>query len=149
MSTENGYGLAAILGLRAHENLFVQPDGAWRHGALPAFIRRYPLVLAESEGGSNFTVCLDRAYAGLNTQDGQALFEADGRETPWLEEIKQFLVAFRRGDGGQPGSGPAARRTWTCSKTAPSSTNCWANARPCGASRPSTRPSSAACRRRP
>jgi hypothetical protein len=97
VSTETGVGLAAILGLQAHENLFVQPDGAWRQGAyLPAFIRRYPFVLAESEGDSNFTVCLDRAYAGLNTQDGQALFEADGRETQWLEEIKQFLVAFRQ-----------------------------------------------------
>ena len=111
VSTENGYGLAAIPGLAGARKPLCPAGRRLAPRGLPACVHpALPFVLAESEGDSNFTVCLDRAYAGLNTQDGQALFEADGRETPWLEEIKQFLVAFRQGDGGQPGSGPAARR---------------------------------------
>lgn len=86
------------MGLRDHENLFVQPDGGWARGCyLPAFLRRYPFVLAEAGGdGTRFTVCLDRACPGLNTDRGEALFDAEGRETPWLEEIKRFLLGFRQ-----------------------------------------------------
>lgn len=93
----DGHSLAALVGLRDHENLFVQPSGAWARGAyLPAFFRRYPFVLAEAEGEPTLTVCLDRAYAGLNTDKGEALFDAEGKETPWLEEIKRFLLSFRQ-----------------------------------------------------
>ena len=97
VEAEGGHSLAALVGLRDHENLFVQPDGAWARGAyLPAFFRRYPFVLAEAEGDDTLTVCLDRAYAGLNTEKGEALFDEQGQETPWLEEIKRFLLSFRQ-----------------------------------------------------
>lgn len=97
IETDGGHSLAALVGLRDHENLFVQADGSWARGAyLPAFFRRYPFVLAETEDDPNFTVCLDRAYPGLNPDKGEALFDAEGKETPWLEEIKRFLVAFRQ-----------------------------------------------------
>lgn len=97
VAAADGHSLAALVGLRDHENLFVQPDGGWARGAyLPAFFRRYPFVLAEADGDANFTVCLDRACAGLNADRGEALFDAEGRETPWLEEIKRFLLSFRQ-----------------------------------------------------
>jgi SapC len=97
IAAAEGHSLAAIVGLRDHENLFVQADGSWARGAyLPAFFRRYPFVLAEAEGNPSFTVCLDRAYAGLNNDTGEALFDAEGRETPWLEEIKRFMLNFRQ-----------------------------------------------------
>ncbi|MCE4555481.1 SapC family protein [Pelomonas cellulosilytica] len=93
----DGHSLAALVGLRDHENLFVQPDGHWARGSyLPAFFRRYPFVLAEAEGSDTFTVCLDRASPGLGTDQGQALFDDDGGETPWLEEVKRFLLNFRQ-----------------------------------------------------
>ena len=97
VGAEAGHSLVAIVGLRDHENLFVQPDGNWAAGAyLPAFFRRYPFVLAETEGDPSFTVCLDRAYPGLNPDTGEALFDADGNETPWLEDVKRFLLNFRQ-----------------------------------------------------
>ena len=93
----DGHSLAALVGLRDHENLFVQPDGSWARGAyLPAFFRRYPFVLAEAPGDTTFTVCLDRACPGLGNEQGEALFDAEGKETPWLEEIKRFLLSFRQ-----------------------------------------------------
>ena len=97
IATDTGHSLAALVGLRDHENLFVDGSGEWAAGAyLPAFFRRYPFVLAETDGNPTFTVCLDRACPGLNTDTGQALFDADGKETRWLEEVKQFLVSFRQ-----------------------------------------------------
>lgn len=97
IEADGGHSLAALVGLRDHENLFVQPGGAWAQGAyLPAFFRRYPFVLAEAEGDSTFTVCLDRSCAGLNADKGQALFDDRGLETPWLEQMKRFLLNFRQ-----------------------------------------------------
>jgi hypothetical protein len=96
IEASGGHSLAALVGLRDHENLFVQPDGSWPRGSyLPAFFRRYPFVLAETEGDPLITVCLDRAYSGLNPERGEALFDDQGRETPRLEEIKNFLLSFR------------------------------------------------------
>ena len=89
--------LVSIVGLRDKENLFLDDAGRWEPGTyVPAFIRRYPFVLAEAAGDTTFTVCLDRACPGLGTEQGQALFDAEGRETPWLEEIKRFLLSFRQ-----------------------------------------------------
>lgn len=97
IAAEGGHSLSALVGLRDRENLFVGADGGWARSAyLPAFFRRYPFVLAETEGDPTFTVCLDRAYPGLNTEKGEALFDAEGKETPWLEDIKRFLVNFRQ-----------------------------------------------------
>lgn len=97
IETEGQHALAALVGLRDHENLLVQDDGTWQRGAyVPAFVRRYPFVLAETAGGSEFTVCLDQACPGLNADEGQALFEPDGSESAWLDGVKTFLVGFRQ-----------------------------------------------------
>ena len=37
----------AMLGLRNEENLYVDEKGDWDAGYIPAFVRRYPFVLAE------------------------------------------------------------------------------------------------------
>src|SRR3954471_5557872 len=37
----------AMLGLRARENLFVDAEGRWLGNYIPAFVRRYPFVLAD------------------------------------------------------------------------------------------------------
>jgi hypothetical protein len=97
ISAEGGHCLAALTGLRERENLFVQADGHWAHGSyVPAFLRRYPFVLAETAGDPSLTVCFDHAHPGLNTERGEALFDADGHESPWLQEVMRFLVAIRQ-----------------------------------------------------
>lgn len=96
VQSTDGHALAALMGLRNQENLFVQPDGNWvRNVYQPAFLRRYPFVLGEDEAFSNFTVYLDRAYAGFDTETGDPLFDADGKETKLLEDVKHFLVDYR------------------------------------------------------
>ena len=57
-----GYQPLAVLGLRAGENLFVEPDGNYRPlSYIPAFIRRYPFVFAHGdEEPERLIVCIDR-----------------------------------------------------------------------------------------
>ncbi|MGN6740680.1 SapC family protein [Dyella sp.] len=93
-------GPMALLGLRQNENLFVDADGQWASNTyVPAFIRRYPFILAEKpEGqeGDDFTVFLDEAYEGFNTEQGERLFKEDGADTEMLANAVNFLGEFQQ-----------------------------------------------------
>ncbi|HYW04432.1 MAG TPA: SapC family protein [Gammaproteobacteria bacterium] len=84
-----------LVGLRADENLFVGSDGRWEPVYVPAFVRRYPFVLAEKPEPGDFTVCVDEGYPGLGTGEGEPLFDEQGKETPPLQRALQFLGEFQ------------------------------------------------------
>ncbi|HEX7340404.1 MAG TPA: SapC family protein [Rhodanobacteraceae bacterium] len=92
-------GPLAMLGLNQGENAFVDANGQWEEGVyVPAFVRRYPFVLAEKpEGaeGDDFTVFLDEAYPGFGTEDGERLFNEDGTDTETLKNAVRFLGEFQ------------------------------------------------------
>ena len=89
------YTLAALVGLRNDENLLVDPSGKWdANFYVPAFARRYPFVLAEGDDKSVLTVCVDETYSGLNEDRGEALFDAEGKETEYMKRVLEFLRAF-------------------------------------------------------
>ena len=100
-STTEDAGPIALLGLRQNENLFVDADGQWAPNSyVPAFVRRYPFVLAEKpvekEGDEDFTVFLDEGYEGFNTTEGERLFGEDGSDTQMLSNAVSFLGEFQR-----------------------------------------------------
>lgn len=84
-----------MLGLRARENLFVGDKGEWTGRYIPAFLRRYPFVLAQLPGEA-LGVCIDEAYAGLNDKKGEALFDDKGGDTPFLKNALEFLEQYQR-----------------------------------------------------
>jgi hypothetical protein len=84
-----------MMGLRARENLFVDDDNRWTGKYIPAFVRRYPFVLAELPGQS-MGVCIDEAFAGLNEKEGELLFDAKGANTPFLQNALDFLQQYQR-----------------------------------------------------
>jgi hypothetical protein len=89
------YTLAAMVGLNDQNNLFLDADGAWEADAyIPAFARRYPFVLAEAGDGDDLTVCVDEAFTGWSETEGEALFDADGKESPMLQGAVEFLRQF-------------------------------------------------------
>ena len=93
-------GPMALLGLRENENLFINEQGHWVPNTyIPAFIRRYPFVLAEKPVGAegdDFTVFLDEAYEGFNTTEGEVLFKDDGSESDVLNNAVRFLGEFQQ-----------------------------------------------------
>lgn len=84
-----------MLGLRSRENLFVDDQEAWNARYVPAFVRRYPFVLAEMPGQS-LAVCIDEAYAGLSETEGEPLFDEQGQDTPFLKNALEFLTQYQR-----------------------------------------------------
>lgn len=85
----------AMLGLRSRENLFVDGEERWSASYVPAFVRRYPFVLAQL-GGEQLGVCIDEAYRGFNTKEGEPLFDEQGGNTPFLANAVQFLENYQR-----------------------------------------------------
>jgi len=51
-----------LLGMRNSENVFIGPEGGWNGRYIPAFIRRYPFVLAHPEDQENTTPVLTRLF---------------------------------------------------------------------------------------
>jgi hypothetical protein len=93
-------GPMALLGLRENENLFVDADGHWAPNTyVPAFVRRYPFVLAEkpeAKEGDDFTVFLDEAYEGFDSSEGERLFKEDGTDSALLTNAVTFLGEFQQ-----------------------------------------------------
>lgn len=84
----------ALLGLEPERNEFLDEDGQWLANVyVPAFIRRYPFVLADTDA-ERFSVCFDAAYEGWNESEGEALFDDNGANTPYLDEVVDFLRGF-------------------------------------------------------
>lgn len=84
----------AMLGLREGENLYVDRDSRWLADYVPAFVRRYPFVLAELEA-KQMGVCIDEGYVGLNEHEGEALFDSKGNNTAFLQNALDFLNRYQ------------------------------------------------------
>lgn len=85
---------AVLLGLEDASNLCVDAAGNWTGGYVPAFLRRYPFVFSQAEG--TFTLCVDEAFAGLNTEGrGERLFDVDGNRTQFLQTMLTFVQQYQ------------------------------------------------------
>ncbi|HEV2620563.1 MAG TPA: SapC family protein [Frateuria sp.] len=93
-------GPMALLGLRQNENLLVDENGQWATNIyVPAFVRRYPFILAEKPAGTegdDFTVFLDEAYEGFGSDEGDRLFKEDGSDSEMLTNAVGFLGEFQQ-----------------------------------------------------
>jgi hypothetical protein len=85
----------ALLGLRNEENLFVGEDGTWNATYIPAFVRRYPFVLAGTGEQDQQVVCIDESFEGFSKTEGDPLFEG-GEPTPVLTQALDFLNEYQK-----------------------------------------------------
>ena len=85
----------AMLGLRGGENLFVDSQARWDASYVPAFVRRYPFVLADLPERADMAVCVDEAFDGLNDSEGEPLFDAGGQNTQFLQHALDFLNLYQ------------------------------------------------------
>ncbi|HXE77643.1 MAG TPA: SapC family protein [Rhodanobacter sp.] len=103
-NTVEDAGPIALLGLRQNENLFIDADGQWEPNVyMPAFVRRYPFVLAEKPANADgspqtedLTVFLDDKYEGFGHTEGDRLFNEDGSDSELLANAVKFLGEFQQ-----------------------------------------------------
>jgi hypothetical protein len=99
-----GFFAAAMLGLEAGQNLFLQDD-RWDATYVPAMVQRQPFLIAASrEGGEKPpVVSLDLAHPRVSQDEGEALFDGKGEPSEFLNQKIGLLEKLHR--GLQHGSG--------------------------------------------
>lgn len=86
--------ILALTGTREGENLFIDAAGQWQADYVPAFIRRYPFVFAQTQPDQH-TLCIDQDCPGFNTDTGDALFLPEGDTAPVLEQALALLADYQ------------------------------------------------------
>ena len=93
-----GFFAAAVLGFDRDQNLFLEDDG-WDATYVPAMVQRQPFLIAKR--GENDTdapvVSLDLDHPRVSQDDGEALFEADGSPSEFLNRKIALLDKLHRG----------------------------------------------------
>jgi hypothetical protein len=101
---ENGqYLCVALFGVDPTRNLFWR-DGRWRSFVVPLNIGRQPFFVGvgaaseSAEAKQTLVTCVDLDNPGLQTAEGEALFDADGKDTPYLRHKMAMLAELIEGE---------------------------------------------------
>lgn len=87
----------ALLSLIDGLNLFVDDAGRWQDGAyLPAFVRRYPFMLAKlGPDATELSLCFDDTAGIVTAQGEDKLFDGEAK-TPTTDRILDFCGQFEQ-----------------------------------------------------
>lgn len=87
----------AVMGINPNENLYIEEDGTFAVGGyVPAYVRRYPFVLAADEAQQRMVVCIERS-AEIFTDKASAdlpLFEENGDASEYTQNAIKFCEDF-------------------------------------------------------
>lgn len=95
---QDSYVPIALMSLGDQCNVFVGPGGRWLGGYIPSALRTYPFRLLASQGGSEWTLCVDEASPAIVEIGGEAqpLFGADGHISTAISEVLNVLKGIER-----------------------------------------------------
>ncbi len=87
----------ALIGLQEGQNLYLDADGKWEQNAyIPAFVRRYPFMLARlAPDSQELSLCFDDSAGIIAAGEGDALF-AGTEPTETTKNILQFCEQFEQ-----------------------------------------------------
>jgi hypothetical protein len=89
------YQPLAVMGVNPSENMFIRPDGLFDPGVyIPAYIRRYPFVLAADATREKLVVCIDRGASMVGELPDFAFFDSAGQPTEYTKNCIQFCNDF-------------------------------------------------------
>jgi hypothetical protein len=85
------YQPLGIMGILTDTNMFIQENGFFDAGVyVPAYIRRYPFVLAANETREQMVVCIDRDAVMLGDLPDLPFFDPAGDATEYTKGCIQF-----------------------------------------------------------
>lgn len=85
----------AIVGLQ-ETNAFLDAEGRWKAGAyVPAFVRRYPFIFADTEVKGEYKLCIDDTPETVSRTEGERLFEG-GKPTGLTNKAAEFCRDFHQ-----------------------------------------------------
>jgi hypothetical protein len=85
----------ALVGMPQGKNVFLDANGRWDARYVPAYVRRYPFVFAET-APEQYTVCIDTTSELLDENEGVPLFESNGEPSTSLQDTIKRLEDYQR-----------------------------------------------------
>ena len=86
----------AVMGVNADQNLFVDEKGAYAADAyLPAYVRRYPFVLANDAAAQRMVVCIDSKAPMISDHPDAPFFE-NGEPSAFTRGAIEFCNNFEQ-----------------------------------------------------
>lgn len=85
-----------VLGLAAHENLYMTPENTWLPNVyLPAYVRRYPFcmtrITVDGKEAPERVACVEKLAINVR---GEKLFDDDGKPLPEWEQRQKLLFEY-------------------------------------------------------
>lgn len=89
---------SALLGFEQGENLFWQQEG-WQGIYIPLQVRRQPFFLGQNDSAESQdpVLCINEAHPAVGSS-GEALFDADGQASSWLQGKQRDLMTLLQGE---------------------------------------------------
>ncbi len=99
VSQAGRYQTVALMSPIGGRNLFVGPAGQWLGAYAPAYLRSYPFRLARVPEAQQPVLWIDEDSGLVVDADGTAesFFDADGKPSPAIKAVLDFLAAIERG----------------------------------------------------
>jgi len=86
----------AVTGHIEGSNNFVDSKGKWRAETyIPAYVRRYPFILVQSQDSKQLSLAIDETSDTLVKRTGEALYE-NGEPTQTAKNALQFCASYRK-----------------------------------------------------
>jgi hypothetical protein len=86
----------ALFALAQGENVFVDESGTWLAPYVPAHIRRYPFILAQTGEEGHYAVCIDPDAPHFSTEQGDPLYTANFEPSETLSKAIEFLKRYQQ-----------------------------------------------------
>jgi len=89
----------ALMGLNEGVNVYMGDDGKMKNPVyIPAYIRRYPFLLAKlNKDSDELSLCFDSEAGAIGDyEEGEALFNDDGTPTDAVKQILSFCEQFEQ-----------------------------------------------------
>jgi hypothetical protein len=83
-----------VAGLHPGSNVFISEEGLWTGSYAPAYLRRYPFILADVPE-SDPILCIDDTYEGLGEEEGARFFDDEGNSEEPLLTALQLAQSYR------------------------------------------------------
>lgn len=93
---EGGWRAVALLGLDAHENLFLD-GGGWQARYVPALAQRGPFSIGVPREGGEPMIHIDMDHPRVSRDEGEPLFRDHGGNAPYLDHIAKVLQVIYAG----------------------------------------------------
>lgn len=92
--TGDDYQPLAVMSIRQNDNMFIADNGFFDPDTYaPAYIRRYPFVLANDQSTGQLVVCIERDAEAVQENGQVPLFE-NGKPSAFTQQAIEFCTSF-------------------------------------------------------